>query len=69
MYTDGISEANNEAKELFGEDRIKQSVNKFSSLDVMSFSDGMLNEILAYRGSAPQSDDITMLVVDFLDCF
>ena len=65
LYTDGVSEANNEAKELFGENRIYQNVNKFASLDVKDFSESMLNEILSYRGAAPQSDDITMLVVDY----
>lgn len=65
LYTDGVSEANNEAKELFGENRIYQNVNKFGALDVKDFSESMLNEILSYRGAAPQSDDITMLVVDY----
>lgn len=65
MYTDGVSEAHNEAKELFGEKRIYQNVNKFASLDVKDFSESMLNEIFSYRGTAPQSDDITMLVADY----
>lgn len=65
MYTDGVSEAHNEAKKLFGENRIYQNVNKFASLDVKDFSESMLNEIFSYRGAAPQSDDITMLVADY----
>ncbi len=65
LYTDGVSEAQNEAKELFGEERINQSVTRYASYDVIKFSEAMLNEILTYRGTAPQSDDITMLVADY----
>lgn len=67
MYTDGVSEAQNEDKKLFGENRIYDSVKKLSALDVKAFSDGMMKEILSYRGNAPQSDDITMLVIDYPD--
>lgn len=65
MYTDGVSEAQNEGKQLFGENRIYDSVKKLSALDVKAFSEGMMKEILSYRGNAPQSDDITMLVIDY----
>ncbi|WP_074943768.1 SpoIIE family protein phosphatase [Succinivibrio dextrinosolvens] len=65
LYTDGVSEAQNEEKQLFGENRINLAVSKFASLDVKEFSESMLNEILSYRGTAPQSDDITMLVADY----
>ena len=67
MYTDGVSEAQNEDKKLFGENRIYDSVKKLSALDVKAFSEGMMKEILSYRGNAPQSDDITMLVIDYPD--
>ncbi|MBP5243944.1 MAG: SpoIIE family protein phosphatase [Succinivibrio sp.] len=65
MYTDGVSEAQNEEKDLFGENRINFCVNNLSSLDVKTFSAVMMNQILSYRGNAPQSDDITLLVIDY----
>jgi serine phosphatase RsbU (regulator of sigma subunit) len=65
LYTDGVSEAQNESKELFGEERINSCVLKHSELDVAGFSESMLNEISSYRGTAPQSDDITMLTIDY----
>ncbi len=64
LYTDGVSEAQNFRQELFGEERIYQNVKKFSTRDVKLFSFSMLGEVYRFRGTAPQSDDITMLVVD-----
>lgn len=65
LYTDGVSEAQNEQKELFGDNRINSCVLRHSALDAAAFSETMLDEIRSYRGEAPQSDDITMLVIDF----
>lgn len=65
LYTDGVSEAQNEAKALFGEERIYQCVERLSDLDVNACAESMLKEIITYRGKAPQSDDITMLIADF----
>lgn len=61
FYTDGVTEAMNEAKALYDEKRLKAVVlqNKTASTDVLL--QRIYQDILAYRENAEQSDDITML--------
>ncbi len=61
VYTDGVAEAQNEAEELFGIERITKSLNKFADADPESLVSSMKAEVDAYAGSAAQFDDITML--------
>lgn len=59
LYTDGLTEAENQQKELFGEKRMLE-VLKGSSIpmDVIS---RMTEAVLAHADGAEQSDDLTML--------
>jgi len=63
MYTDGITEAFNEQDADFSEERLVAFLEKNRSLPSRELLDGLLAEILAFRGNAPQSDDITMMVL------
>ncbi|MCL2758940.1 MAG: SpoIIE family protein phosphatase [Treponema sp.] len=61
LYTDGITEAMNKKKELFGEDRLKETLNtgKFSSpKDILI---NVKREVDNFADGAEQADDITML--------
>ncbi len=64
LYTDGVSEAMNPARELFGEDRIDEwftSVDPNASLnDYMKHLHGLLE---GFSAEAGQTDDITMVLV------
>lgn len=63
FYSDGVNEAENEHKELFGEEKFKDlliSRNGKSSKEIL---DDILNEIKKFRGRASQNDDITMALV------
>jgi sigma-B regulation protein RsbU (phosphoserine phosphatase) len=63
LYTDGIVEAMNPAGELFGFDRLLESV----SVSDGGTAEALLNEILgrlnAFVAGAPAHDDITLIVV------
>ena len=63
IYSDGVSEAMNEKRELFGEEGILTAAQKRGGNDPKAFVEAVLDEIVAYRGTMPQSDDITMLAV------
>ncbi len=63
FYTDGVSEALNTDMELYGEERIKEFLKKFSDRTPSELCSLMLNELSEYRKEASQSDDITMLAV------
>jgi sigma-B regulation protein RsbU (phosphoserine phosphatase) len=64
-YTDGVNEAKNEAGEQFSDERIL-STGASASGDANELLAQMMSEIKAFRGSAAQSDDITMLAVRWL---
>ena len=63
FYTDGIVEAMNEKKEIYGFERL-QEVIKSSRVDT---AEALMNEVIAsvdeFAGRAPQHDDITVIVV------
>ncbi len=61
LYTDGISEAMNEAKELFGEDGIEHLLDGLRGADVKEVLRKVMEAVEKHRGAASQSDDITML--------
>ena len=65
LYTDGVTEATSAATELFGEDRMVESLNKFSGEQVEDIVKDMRGDIDAFVGEAPQFDDITMLCLKY----
>ena len=62
MYTDGVSEAMNEQRELFGEDRIAEVSSRLSGRAPGDAVKEFMTAITRYRRTAAQSDDITMVV-------
>jgi sigma-B regulation protein RsbU (phosphoserine phosphatase) len=63
MYTDGVTEAFNRLDEDFGEVRLAEYVKNHREAPVQEILDGFIDEIRLFCGSAPQSDDITLIVM------
>jgi sigma-B regulation protein RsbU (phosphoserine phosphatase) len=63
FYTDGISEAMNEGDDCFGENRLAQLVEAHAHLPSSELRERILREIEAFVGSAPQHDDMTMILL------
>jgi serine phosphatase RsbU (regulator of sigma subunit) len=69
LYSDGITEAQNEQKAFFGEERfravMRTTLNPPGSpaRSAQDVQDAVLAEVQAFVGDAPQSDDITLMVV------
>ena len=64
MYTDGITEAMNEAEEEFGEERVKAFVRE--NLDVMDAKqmvDGLLERVAKYADAGRYIDDRTVVII------
>ena len=61
IYTDGVTEAFNEQKEQYGEERLNAFFESHSSVPVDAVIDKLQREIKQHRGKAEQSDDITVL--------
>ncbi len=65
LYTDGVTEATSADTELFGEDRMVDSLNNVSGEKVEDILKTVRNDIDTFVGEAPQFDDITMLCLKY----
>jgi sigma-B regulation protein RsbU (phosphoserine phosphatase) len=66
LYTDGVTEAENASQELFGTERARQILSglepRGKAADLVV---GLEDAVTAFVGEAPQSDDITVLALNF----
>ena len=65
LYTDGVTEATNKSQELFGESRLKETLNNNPEETVESRCKNVKHSIDRFVGETEQFDDITMLSVRF----
>jgi sigma-B regulation protein RsbU (phosphoserine phosphatase) len=63
FYTDGIVEAMNEEEEMFGFDRLLEMVQSSKSNTADDLLNEIVNKVKDFTGSAPQHDDLTVIVV------
>ena len=67
LYTDGIVEARNSAKEMYGENRLQALIARNVDFSADDFCDSLLAEIKNWSGHRAddlQDDDLTLIVVD-----
>lgn len=62
LYTDGITEALNSDNEMYGEQKLLETINSCDDTNIDEFSENIKQDVIKYIGEAEQSDDITMLV-------
>lgn len=65
VYTDGVAEANNKKKELFGLERIQKALDGCSSDDCKDIITTVRTSIDEFANGATQFDDITMLCLKY----
>lgn len=63
MYTDGVTEAEDGAGQMLGEDRLLACLNALDGGTVARLVDGVFDEVRSFAGSAEQSDDITVMAI------
>jgi serine phosphatase RsbU (regulator of sigma subunit)/DNA-binding NarL/FixJ family response regulator len=63
FYTDGFVDAQNPAGALFGETRLRETVVAHIGRSAGEFGAGLLRELHDFMGDAPQTDDITLIVI------
>ena len=61
FFTDGISEAMNDADDFFGEGRLALLIEEHAHLSSDELRERVLREVQAFVGTAPQHDDMTMV--------
>lgn len=65
LYTDGVTEATNKEKQLFGEDKLNVILNSNSKSNSSELCRIVKEEIDLFVGEAEQFDDITMLCLKY----
>lgn len=63
LYTDGVTEAENTRKEEFGQERLASVIEINRALGPKELLDAVKEKIFKFTGSAPQHDDITIIVM------
>lgn len=68
LYTDGLTEAEDSAHELFGRERMMSALQSLADRKEMrQLVDGMQEAVSQFVGSAAQSDDLTMFAIRYID--
>jgi sigma-B regulation protein RsbU (phosphoserine phosphatase) len=65
LYTDGVTEAMNTADELFGDDRLRRELETLAGVAPEKVTAGIMCRVKEYAAGAPQSDDITIMLVHY----
>ncbi|MBI5604582.1 MAG: SpoIIE family protein phosphatase [Deltaproteobacteria bacterium] len=65
MYTDGVTEAMNTREELFSEERLERELSLLARRPIQEMIAALMERIKNFSGEALQSDDITMMVLQY----
>jgi phosphoserine phosphatase RsbU/P len=65
IYTDGVSEAVNVKTEMFEEERLQELLKNFKGQTVEELAEAIRESVRLFSEGAAQSDDITILVVQY----
>jgi sigma-B regulation protein RsbU (phosphoserine phosphatase) len=63
LYSDGITEAFNAEREMFGTGRLAAVVRENADLSAAALLEAVTDAAAAFAGAEPQSDDITLLIL------
>lgn len=65
LYTDGVTEANDHTEEEFGAARLLECVASTFTSEPAEIVRNCVSAVQAFRGGAPQNDDLTLMAVRF----
>ena len=65
VYTDGVPEANNPQTELFGEERMMETLNRYADAEPEELIRRIYEAVASFADGTDQFDDITMLAVKY----
>ncbi len=63
LYTDGVTEANNQEQTLFGEERLMEVLNRNTALKAKEIIDTVKKSVYAFSDGMEQFDDMTMVLM------
>ena len=63
VYTDGVTEAMNGRRQLYGEERFLSVIREYGELKVEDFINKLHEELLSFTEGSSQNDDITLVAI------
>ena len=66
LYTDGVTEAMDPEMNMYEDERLAAYLKKSSGLSIQELAIGSIADLKSFVGSAPQSDDITVMALRYL---
>ncbi len=63
LYTDGVTETFNEDDDLYGDERLSRLATSNARLDAPALVHACLQDLAAFRGRTPRTDDVTLMVI------
>jgi sigma-B regulation protein RsbU (phosphoserine phosphatase) len=65
IYSDGVTEAQNNQGQFFGKKRLRSAIEAHAAANCAAIHDAIQEAVTGFTEGAPQSDDITVLVLEF----
>ena len=65
LYTDGVTEAQNDAGEFFGRKRLREAVQRAGGANCAELHAAIQKAIVDFTAGAEQADDLTLVVVEY----
>ena len=65
IYSDGVTEAQNQKREFFGKKRLNEILKTHAGESCSAIHDAIQEGVTAFTEGAPQSDDITLVVLEY----
>jgi len=64
VYSDGLTDAQNQQEEMFGEERLLQVIRQEAPSGSHAIEQGFLKAVGEFTQGTPQTDDITFVIVE-----
>ncbi len=62
-YSDGLTEARNKAGEFFGDQKVKQLIRQYYTLDSKTIGKKIIEDIQSFQGNTKPNDDLSMMIL------
>jgi sigma-B regulation protein RsbU (phosphoserine phosphatase) len=63
VYSDGLTEAQNEAGEFYGIERLKTLCIRLSEQPARAFGEGVVADVARFEGEARRNDDLSLVIL------
>lgn len=66
FYTDGITECSKPNREMFGVNRLRETIREYASRTAEEYSFSLMKELELFKGAKYFNDDISMVILDMI---